>query len=145
MKYIVLAFCLWMPFILLGKSIKINQRTACVTMQIKLDKFEEQKDGTITLKGEIRQKRNFCYSVLFEGCNIVLCDGEKISGTLTHWDGYPAGSRFERTVSDEENEKFIITFPNFYINKCDKVTLDLGKILNREKSPIIIQVEIPNK
>lgn len=145
MKHLLLILCFFLPFCINGKGIKVNQKQTCATISIKLDKFEQQKDGTVTLTGELKQKKNFCYSVTFDDVKIIFADGTTISGALNQWNGNPAGTKTERTVSDEDAEKFVISFPNFNVADLQNQSLYLGTVLNREKTPISIILEIPKK
>lgn len=145
MKPLLIVLCILAPFVALGKSFKINEKGTYATILVKIEKFEQQKDGTIILTGELKQKKNFCYSVSFDGCNIITEDGTTIAGALTRWNNNSAGSKTDRTISDEESNKFIITFSNFNINNCRKFTLNLGTVLNREKTPIIFHIDLPKK
>lgn len=122
-----------------AKGIKIDCKTVIKPYTIKIEKTETIGDQQYVY-GKIKQQERFSYSISFEDC-YVTSDNNSTSvtqGELIKWnDDKKVGNKI-KTISDEEDEEFILAFPAGTIPDSGKFNLKLGNIQDRQKTDIVI-------
>lgn len=139
----ILSLC--MPFLLSAQTVKLKQNETFVSLEIKLDRLVQTANG-VNLYGKVKQKQNFSYNISFQGCAILPENIEKIPGNLQEWNDNKKTPQEIQSVSDQKDDKFIISFPNLKIIDISNFDLIIGNVLDRPKTPIIFKdIKLPSK
>lgn len=122
-----------------AQSLKVNLSQTVVSLEVKLNKFTQEKDG-VKLEGAVKQKKNFSYSLSMENCEIISANEKIYPGQLIVWNDNKKNPSLIQSISDEKAEKFSIYFPGLQLKDCANIELKFGTILDRAKTPIIFKI-----
>lgn len=127
-------------FILLqAQNLKLNYKAEIRPFSFKIEKVKIIDDQAVFFI-KVKQHKNFSYSISFEDCYISTASNpEKIKGKLSTWNDDKKIYRNEKTISDEDDEKFTLTFPVPNIINEPKFDIKIGNILDRDKREIIFK------
>lgn len=137
MKHILLLLFLSVSFALTARVFKVNYKGTVMPFEVKIERITVRGNSTI-VEGKIKQKSNFSYQMTFEGCNIVMCDGDTITGELRNLDGNSV-DEFTHTIGDGADEAFVIVFPVIDFDKCEDFSITLGYIKNQKQTPLTFE------
>ena len=126
-----------------AKGIKVNFKGIVRPYTVKIEKIESVDNETLVFV-KIKQQKNYSYSISFEDCYIAPSDGSgtPIKGHLKIWNGDKKNIRDTKTVSDSDEEKFILSFPGINLSEIQNLNIKIGNILDRKKTEIIF-TDIP--
>lgn len=137
MKQILSIFLAMTAIMLQAKDIKIDYTGVVMPFVFKIEKMNVVDTETvITIK--VKQRSNFSYSISFADCYVTIpSTNETVKGDLTSWNDDNKIYRKEQTISDQEDERFTLTFPTTILPECGPFDIKIGNILNKDKTPIL--------
>lgn len=138
MKQLLIFLFLFLSLTLSAKELKLDEKCQVLSIEVKLEKIEDLGENVI-ISGKIKQRKNFSYSVSFKDCKIETSEGKTIPGKLIKWNDNEKIKSYDKTVSDDDSEKFVISFPSFNLGIIPDCTLTIGNVLDRKNTPIIFQ------
>lgn len=138
-RNLIIAICLCVSLLAFAKGIKLNYKAQVKPYNVKIEKVEF-KSGKALLYGKIKQQNRFSYSVDFSDCYLTAPSrSSAVKGELVEWNDNKKITNFTKTISDQNNEEFIISFPAADFPESGQMDLHLGTILDRNKTPLLIE------
>lgn len=122
-----------------AKDLKINRKAHIKSISINIEKVEKTDYGTI-VHVKVKQQENFSYGISFSDVYISKSNQTNPTrGTLNSWNGNSKIEYDTKNVSDQNFDKFTLTFPGFFISEGDVFDIKLGNLLDRNKTDLILK------
>lgn len=138
MKYFLTFIALFLAFCLNAQNVRPNHRIEVKPFTVKIDKIEA-KNGVTTIQGKVKQQKRFSYGISFADCAIITDSApDGIKGELVKWNDKKS-KKSDKNVSDEDFDKFVLTFPGNEVFSNATIDLRLGCILDRDRTEILVK------
>ena len=140
-KFITLIFIVLGISILNAKDLtyKINNSTEIKPYNIKIEKVVNDGEH-LYVYGNIKQFPRFSYSVSFDENNLKIeTSSNTYKGKLIQWNDIKKITSFDKTISNEKEEAFVLEFPIDAITETGSFNLQIGLTLNKNRTPLIIE------
>ncbi|MDE6266537.1 MAG: hypothetical protein K2M07_04200 [Muribaculaceae bacterium] len=132
-------------FICLGLSLfakdtyKVNIKREFKPYSVKVEKVK-YVDNEVLVFCIIKQYPRFSYSISFTDCFLATEIGaEKVQGKLVEWNDNKKISSMDKTISDRNDEHFVLEFPMTSIPLSGKFELKIGNILDKHRTEFILK------
>ncbi len=139
MKYIISIILALIVITANGQKVKIKRKIEMHPYKFNIEKAEV-KDGNTIIYFKVQQKERFSYNILFDEC-IMNTDNlsSEIRGSLNTWNDDNRVNELPKSISDQKEESFTVRFPGKEILDASQLTIKLGTIQNKNKTPIIFE------
>lgn len=122
-----------------SQNVKINYKGEIRPYKFKIEKAEV-KNGETTVIIKVKQQERFSYNISFEDCWLSVGNSSnEIKGSLTSWNDNKKPNNYPKPVSDQDDEKFTLTFPGSDILSANEIDIKIGNIQDRSKTELIFR------
>ncbi len=122
-----------------AKPMKVNYKFDQKPFSFKIEKVDVV-DGKTVVYIQVKQFSRFSYNISFEDCVLYTAkDPEGVKGELTGWNEDKKIPSAVKPISDEEFEKFQLTFPSASLAKGATFKIKIGNIQDREQTEIVAE------
>lgn len=140
MKYLlsILIFCSCI-FYINAEKFRVNYKESIKPFNFRIEKVEV-KNGETYVYCKVQEFKNFSYNLSFEDCYLIIENvSDIIPGKLTAWSDDKKVTQYVKSVSDENDEKFVLTFPGTDISNVKTFGIKIGNIMDKKKTDIIFK------